>query len=232
MKISFSTLACPDYSWTDIYSMAKDIHFDGIEIRGLGEDIFAVKAKPFTDSQLPLTVKKLNELGLVIPCLASGCALKFKENHNKNISEITQYIVLAQKLGTPYIRVLADLEPQPMGEVDDQYIADVLRVLGTIAEGFGVCLLVETNGVYADSKRLRALLDAIHSKGVAALWDMHHPYRYMGETPEETVGNLGAYIKYVHTKDSVIKDGKCEYRLMGEGDMPIAEMLDALAKIG
>ena len=23
MKIAFSTLACPDFSWTDIYSMAK-----------------------------------------------------------------------------------------------------------------------------------------------------------------------------------------------------------------
>lgn len=232
MKISFSTLACPDYSWTDIYSMAKDIGFDGIEIRGLGDDIFAVKAKPFTDSQLPLTVKKLNELGLSIPCLASGCGLKFKENHNKNISEITQYIVLAQKLGTPYIRVLGDLEPQPQGEVDDSYVADVLRVLGTIAEGFGVTLLVETNGVYADTKRLKALLDNVGSNGVAALWDMHHPYRYMNETPAETVENLGTYIKYIHVKDSIINNGSCEYRLMGEGDMPLEEMFDQLTAIG
>ena len=51
MKIAFSTLGCPDFSWTDIYSVAKDFGFDGIEIRGLGDDIFAVKASPFTDSQ-------------------------------------------------------------------------------------------------------------------------------------------------------------------------------------
>jgi fatty-acyl-CoA synthase len=25
MKIAFSTLGCPDFSWTDIYSMAKDL---------------------------------------------------------------------------------------------------------------------------------------------------------------------------------------------------------------
>lgn len=232
MKISFSTLACPDYSWIDIYSMAKDIGFDGIEIRGLGNDIFAVKAKPFTDSQLPLTVKKLNELGLSIPCLASGCSLRQKENHNKNITEITQYIVLAQKLGTPYVRVLGDLDPRPTCEVDDNYVAEILRVLGTIAEGFGVTLLVETNGVYADTKRLRKLLDTVGSAGVAALWDMHHPYRYMNESPKETVENLGSYIKYIHVKDSVMVDGECEYRLMGEGDIPIIEMLDELRHIG
>ena len=40
--------------------------------------------------------------------------------------------------------------------------------------------------------------------------------------------SLGSYIKYVHVKDSIVKDGKCEYRMMGEGDLPILEMLDAL----
>ena len=86
MKISFSTLACPDYSWVDIYSMAKDLGFGGIEIRGLGQDIFAVHARPFTDERLPKTLEKLRSLNLEIPCLASGCGLKYKEDFDKNIS--------------------------------------------------------------------------------------------------------------------------------------------------
>ncbi|HBK67299.1 MAG TPA: sugar phosphate isomerase/epimerase, partial [Firmicutes bacterium] len=49
MKIAFSTLGCPDFSWTDIYSMAKDLGFNGIEVRGLGSEIFAIKAQPFTE---------------------------------------------------------------------------------------------------------------------------------------------------------------------------------------
>ena len=56
MKISFSTLGCPDYSWTDIYTMAKDLGYHGIEIRGLGNDILATRAKPFSEEQLPKTV--------------------------------------------------------------------------------------------------------------------------------------------------------------------------------
>ena len=32
MKIAFSTLGCPDFDWPDIYSMAKDLGFDGIEM--------------------------------------------------------------------------------------------------------------------------------------------------------------------------------------------------------
>ena len=67
MKIAFSTIGCPDFDWPDIYSMAKDLGFDGIEIRGLGKDIFAVQAQPFTESQLPETVKKLSKLRLEDP---------------------------------------------------------------------------------------------------------------------------------------------------------------------
>lgn len=232
MKISFSTLACPDFEWSDIYSMAKDFNFDGIEIRGLGSDIFSVKSNPFTDAQLPNTVAKLKKLHLEIPCLSSGACLKFFDKSEENIKEITDYAKLANKLGASYIRILADLEPFPDGEVDDEKIIAELKKLVPVAEEYNVTLLVETNGVYSDTKRLKNVLDKVESRKVAALWDMHHPYRFADEAPEETVANLGEYIKYVHTKDSVRKDGNIEYKLMGEGDMPIKEMLEALKSIG
>ena len=232
MKISFSTLACPDWSWSDIYSMAKDFGFDGIEIRGLGDEIFSVKAQPFTEAQLPNTVAKLKSLGIEISCLASGACLKFKDKINEAKDEITAYAQLANKLGVSYIRILGDLEPAPGGDVDDEYIADVLRELVPVAEEYNVTLLVETNGVYSDSARLAKLLDSVNSRKVAALWDMHHPFRYNGESPETTVANLGEYIKYVQVKDSVMKEnGSVEYKLIGTGDIPVKAMIEALDTI-
>ena len=44
--------------------------------------------------------------------------------------------------------------------------------------------------------------------------------------------HLGSYIKYVHMKDSVMVDGQVEYRMMGQGDMPLTEMLDRLTAMG
>ncbi len=232
MKIGFSTLACPDFSWTDIYSMAKDFGFNGIEIRGLGNEIFSVKAQPFTESQLPNTISKLKSLGIEIPCLASGACLKYKDKIDEAKEEITAYAQLAQKLDASYIRILADLEPNPVDEVDDEYIVKTLKELVPVAEEYNVTLLVETNGVYSDTARLAKVLEAVGSRKVAALWDMHHPYRFMGESPEQTVANLGEYIKYTHIKDSVMNsDGSVEYKIMGTGDMPIKEMFDALASI-
>ncbi len=231
MKIAFSTLGCPDFDWPDIYSMAKDIGFDGIEIRGLGKDIFAVRAQPFTKAELPNTIKKLSELRIEIPCLSSGCCLKFSEDDDKNYNEIVQYIDLANQLKTPYIRILADLEPQAEDEVDDDKILAALRRIIPVAEEKGVTLLIETNGVYTDTKRLCELLNNAASDAVGALWDVHHPYRFAGESAGATVQNLGAYIKYVHVKDSVIENGKVSYRMMGEGDLPIDEFMQALSSI-
>ena len=231
MLTCFSTMACPDFSWQDIYSMAKDFNFNGIEIRGLGSDIFSVKAPPFTDAQLPNTLAKLRELKLEIPCLSSGEPVNDINTRDKAIAEITAYAELASKLGTGFIRVLGDRDPAPTGDVDDSVVIDTMKLLVPVAEKYNVTLLIETNGVYSDTARLKKVLDAIDSRKVAALWDMHHPYRFMGESPATTVNNLGTYIKHVHVKDSVIENGKVVYKMMGTGDMPLSDMFDALLSI-
>ena len=231
MKIAFSTLACPNSSWEDIYSMANDLGYDGIEIRGLGQDIFAAQAQPFTDEALPETIKKLSSLHLTIPCFSSACCLKDTDRQEANKAEIISYIDLASKLGAPYVRVLADRSVFPEGEVDDEAIARQLRELAPVAAAADVMLLVETNGVYTDTKRLCDLLQSVAHDSVAALWDVHHPYRVADESPEQTLQNLGVYIKYVHIKDSVMVNGKISYRMMGEGDLPIKDMINALRSI-
>ena len=75
------------------------------------------------------------------------------------------------------------MSPAPDGEVDDAVVLKALRALIPYAEEKGVTLLVETNGVYADTSRLAGLLNQIESDNIGALWDMHHPYRYGNERP-------------------------------------------------
>lgn len=228
MKTSFSTLACPDFSWQDIYSMAKDFNFDGIEIRGLGDNIYSTKAAPFTDEELPNTLDKLKELDIEISCLSSGEPVNNLETKDKAIAEITDYVELASKLSTKYVRVLGDKLPAPEGEVDDDVVIGIMKELVPVAEKNDVVLLLETNGVYSDTSRLKKVLDSINSQHVQALWDVHHPYRFQGESPKTTVSNLGDYIKYVHVKDSVMEDGKVEYKMMGTGDLPLKEVFEEL----
>ena len=230
MKLAFSTLGCPEWTWTEIYPMAYDLGYSGIEIRGLGEEITASRAKPFLPDEIDRTVETLNKLNLTIPCFSSNCVLKSKEGAAAAPAEIGGYIRLASKVGASFVRVLADANPAPEGEVDDEAVAAILKNLAATAEAAGVTLLVETNGVYADTKRLRKLLESVASPAVAALWDVHHPYRYFSETPAETWANLGDSIRYVHLKDSVVgSSGKVCYRMLGSGDLPLKAIFEVLA---
>ncbi len=232
MKISFSTLGCPDFSWIDIYSMAKDFGFDGIEVRGIGAALNAADAQPFQPRFIDKTKAKLDILGLEIPCISTGTSLHQQEKRAAALQEIEAAIVLCQKLNAPYIRILADTDAAPDGEMDDTVVIGTMKQLGADAHKAGVVLLIETNGVYADTARLKRVLDAIDSPGVAALWDLHHPYRFFQEQPEDTIRNLGAYIRHCHVKDSVMVSGQPEYRMMGEGDLPVPAMMDQLQKTG
>ena len=232
MKICFSTLGCPDFEWADVYSMAKDLGFDGIELRALGMPIDPYRTKPFTGAQLEKTVQKLNALHLEIPCISSNCCLNEKDAEEANTAELFACMELAQAVGASYVRVLGDRYAEATAAVDDDYLAARLTEMAAFADRHDVTLLVETNGVFSNTARLRALLDKVGSLRVAALWDMHHPYRYGGESPETTVLNLGHYIKFVQIKDSSMKDGKLRYEMLGRGDLPLDAMIGALGSIG
>ncbi|MBE7052367.1 MAG: AMP-dependent synthetase [Ruminococcaceae bacterium] len=229
MKIAFSTLCCPNYEWKEIFSMATDLGFDGIEVRHIQED----EAKsPFRYDKCDETAETLKKLKIEIPCLSTGGCLKLNELWDETKAEILTYISIASKLGTKYIRILGDLHESPESEVDDAVICERIKEIAPEAEKHNITLLVETNGVYANTERLCSLLNSVASDNVAALWDVHHPYRFFGETPETTLTNLGAYIKHVHVKDSVMTaDGKVEYKIIGEGDLPLNDIMLALKSI-
>lgn len=232
MKFAFSTLGCPDFDWSDIYSMAKDLGFKGIEIRGLGNKIFETKSKPFSSKNIESTLANLRALKLEIPCVSTITSLHYKDKEEETQEEIKKYIDFAAKVGSPYVRILGDQRAVASDDVDDEYVAQQIKKLVPYALEKNITLLVETNGVFADTKRLSNLLSDVASDHVAALWDLHHPYRFANETPEETVQNLGAYIKYAHIKDSIAgENGKAKYKLMGEGDLPVEDFIRALKSI-
>lgn len=228
MKISFSTLGCPGWSWEEILATAKDLGFDGIEVRGIENELYVPRAKPFLTNSVDSTLERMKRLNLLIPCLTSNCCLFDKENAETNFNEGKDFIDLAAKLHVPYVRVLGDRNPQPDKGIDMDFVAAALSRLASYAEGENVTVLVETNGALADSDKILYLLKCIKNKNVGVLWDVHHPYRFFGENPGKTYDTLREYIKFVHIKDSVVENGQIKYKMMGKGDVPVREALDIL----
>lgn len=228
MKLAFSTLGCPGWSWEEIYATAKDLGLSGIEIRGIGADIYAPHAKPFKEEHIQKTLDTLKKLGLEISMLTSSAFMFDIENQEAVIKEAREYIELASKLGCRYIRVLGDRDAAPEGSIDIEHVKKTYKMICDIGEAHHVMPLIETNGVFADSSLMASFMKALNHPNSGVLWDIHHPYRFFLESPATTYGRLKEHIRYLHIKDSVIAEGKTTYRMLGYGDVPVLDCLKLL----
>ena len=229
MKISFSTVGCPGWSFGEIVSAARDLGYDGIEIRGVGSELFAPRTHPFSPDGLPATARMLRGASLAIPALDSSCCLGCGDYHN-NEAEGKAYIDLAAKLGAACVRVMISPHPQPE-PADEDAAARMAAALCDYA-GKEVAVLVETNGIFCDTKKLGGFVRSVSRANLGVLWDVHHPLRFGGESVEESFSNIGGFVRHVHLKDSVMKDGAVEYRMAGHGDVPVPDALKLLRGAG
>ena len=212
MKLSFSTNRWTGFALDDFFNIAKEYKFNGIEIHNV---------KECTPDDFSSARRKLLEYNISIPCI--DMTSDIADGNPSAFEEFNACMTAAEKLHAPYIRLKA-LEHENGKENVYRFISAVLPE----AEQYRKTLIVETAGMYADTGRLRELLNDFASDSLGALWDLHHPYNMYNEAPETTVKNLGAYIKHVHIKDS---DGKDSYNLVGEGTLPIADIMNALRSV-
>jgi len=232
MKLSFSTLGCPEWSFADIISAACDLGYDGVEIRGVANELDGTKIPQFLPDNAQKTKDLLKNKELEIACLTSACYLNDKNIAGETLCKAKEYVDTAALMGIKNVRVLADYGPEQSGQLDDAYISAQLKDVAQYARPKDVTILVETNGYFANSTRLAKLVDDTGEENVGVLWDIHHPYRYFGESPEFTVETLGDFIRHVHLKDSRIENGKLKYTLLSYGDLPVKECIEQLLNIG
>ena len=232
MKYGFSTIGCPEWLWKEVVSTAKDLGYDGIELRGLANKEYLPSTRSFSIENCNEIRLQLESLELSIPCLSTSAYIYDKNLQEKAQAEMRDYINLAPLLDTPFVRVLADREAAPGKDVDEAVVLENLREISGLAEDKEVMILVETNGVFADSRRLAALMEKLDDPNIGVLWDIHHPYRFFGENPAETYKRLQDWICYVHIKDSLMENGKVIYKMLGYGDIPLREALGSLRDAG
>ncbi|HLI09513.1 MAG TPA: sugar phosphate isomerase/epimerase family protein [Ktedonobacteraceae bacterium] len=227
--LAFSTLACPDWSWEHIVQKAVEYGYQGIELRGVEGEMDLTKSAPFTGSRLATTKRELQERGLAIPCLDTSCRFDQAAALDGNIDEGKRHIDLAAVLEASYIRVFGDRvsDNRSRETILAQVIAG-LNALAQHAEGTAVQVLLESHGDFADLQNMLPVMQAIQHPHVGVLWDVHHPYRFFSEPLAETYNSLKSYIRHVHLKDSITANDGVRYCLMGQGIIPLAEVLRLL----
>lgn len=238
LPLGFSTLGCPGWSWTKVLDFAAGHDFAAVELRGLQETMDLPQRPEFAPARIHDSRRQLTDRGLVVSCLGSSANMHEMDAAKRavQLDEARRFIDLAQALGAPYVRVFGNKYVEGViREAMLAHIAGGLRELGEYARGKGVTVLIESHGDFTDSPALLAILQKAGSTGVGLLWDAHHTFVSGKEQPEDTVRQLGRYIRHTHLKDSVAAGPNGDdrrYVLTGTGDVPVRRQVEALAKIG
>ena len=234
LKLSFSTLGCPDWSFDKIIDFARDNNYSGIEVRGILHQMDLPLVPEFSNTDtIVTTMKKMNDRGLKFVDLGSSCALHFPkgEERTKNLDEGKRFIDLAAKLNCPYIRVFPNQIPKDRDRQETlNLIIDGLKELAAHASNTNVTVLLESHGELIYKKDLLFVMEGAASPHVGLVWDVCNMWIVTKEPPEEVYASLKPYIKHTHIKDLKIENGKEEYVLLGTGIVPIFQAIDLLYK--
>jgi sugar phosphate isomerase/epimerase len=181
------------------------------------------------------TKRQLVAHGLVVSCLGSSANMHEMDEtvRAKQLAEARRFIDLAQALDARYVRVFGNkfVAGVPRATML-AHIAAGLHELGGYAGGKGVTVLIESHGDFTDSPTLLEILRQADSPAVGLLWDAHHTFVSGKEQPEDTVRQVGRYIRHTHLKDSVPAGSDRRYVLTGTGEVPVERQIAVLAKTG
>ena len=229
MQYSFSTKGWHHSTFEDFCAIAEELHFEGIELHNIHNRLFTDKDGAFHDYAAAATRRRLFEKKLTIPCIDAIGDIADKTVADAVATEIEKCLEIAENLRIPAVRLRAEAT-ENMGEAIENTAVLLTRVLPK-AEQKNIVLLVETAGLFVKTAALRDLLDRFACDSVAALWNFSAAYFGGGEKAEDVIKNLGAYVRHVHFTDAALVNGNMEYRLAGEGELPIAEMMLALRSV-
>ncbi len=229
MRLAFTTLACPGWSIAQIFDAAPRYGYEGIEMRLLDGEVIT-SSLPDAIRQQVFTLSQTARIPIVCVDTSIALALTDSTERQAQIREGLAMLELAAMWQSPCIRVFTTTSPGAAPPAAFDVAVECLGILAVRGAELGTKVLVETHDPTATGTEVAALLNAVPNPSAGALWDTLHPFR-MGEAAQTTVSALTGRLHHVH-----IKDGKrpatggptWELVLLGEGDVPIGEMLKLL----
>ncbi len=232
MKRGFSTVAFANLDYNDIIEAAVRNKMDGVEIRlDTQNNLFG---HPAEDTEM--IGNAFRDAGVEISDI--GTSVCIKGYSQAQVETYKKCLDVAKIIGAKGARVfLANFLGKFTQSAPYDYdgIVQALKEACAYGEKVGVEVWVETHNEFSTGEVLAKLWDDVGSKNLKFIWDLIHPIeRY--ESVEDTMKFMGDKIAHVHVKDGRKKTDKNEinylYTKLGEGDVPVGEMLALLRNAG
>ncbi len=221
MKLSYTIRGWKDRDWSQLCAAAVDTRLQGLEIDSVKNPIMQKKMSPINPELAVAAHRRLAEQGLTVPCIGTTCDFAAEDA----AGEIAEAIRSAGDLLVPYVAVATACTNT------DTAIA-ALAPWVAAAEESGVVILIKTAGAFADTTKLRDILNHFASDHLAACWSVFDTWFMAGETAEKTITNLGAYVRHVRLSDGTpTENGAIAHELMGEGKLPMQDVMNALRSV-
>ena len=235
MKMSFSTLACPTWTLSQVIEIAVSSGYDGVELRFLGSEDSLWKLPAFQGSALAVSKRMICDNGLVISCVGTSCRFHSPDRIERErwIEEGKRMAELAAALGSPGIRVFGDkIQPGVDRDSTRNWIAEGVRCLAKETKESGVEVWLETHGDFATSAETMRIVEQADSSNVGAVWDPANCFTDGEEDPREAFPAFGTALRHVHLRDLKSHNGAWEPVLTGSGTFPLREIVANLKAIG
>ena len=239
MKISFTTLGCPAWDLDTICSRGGEFGFDGVDFRGIQEDLDITRLPAFTSGVVE-TRKKLTEAGLQVCGISSSIRVCEADKFQENLEEARRTIPIAKQLDCANVRVFGsgDLEKNSREQAAD-IGRDCVEAILELDGARDLRWLFETHDLWTSGGDCRLLLERIPDPAFGVLWDMGHTTRVGNETPQQTLQAVGQRLFYTHVKDAVhdpqqehAMDDGWRYVPPGRGQLPLAAAIGLLKESG
>ncbi len=226
--LAWSTLGSPAWSFEQTVAAAAQHGYRALEVRLLDGEVIPADLPAARRQQMKQVLQQHN-----MEIIGLGLSTRFSApdaaERKANIDLLRRYLALANDLGVPMVRTFGG--NVTAGATIDQTIDWVAQgLIGAIstAEAQGVTIVLETHDAFCRGAEVARVLAQVNSPHVAAVWDIHHPYR-MGESIAETWDLIGTRVKHVHIKDGIKQpDGEWQLVLLGKGELPCQEVIQLL----
>ena len=232
MKLSFTTLGCPDWSFEKVLHEAQTMGFDGIEIRGMEGKMLAEEIAQFFPENKQATLDALKAHGLVMCGFGTSVRFDNADQFDAVVAEGKRAIDVCARMGIPAIRVFGDGFPE--GETEASVIARAARGISLLcAYGAekGIDVYLETHGQFNTLERIQGVCDGVPYANFGILWDVAHTDKTYGDDFMAFYGPMKSRIRHVHFKDHK-RDGAFTLCRVGMGDIPLKTIARTLRDDG
>jgi len=234
MKLAFSTLGCPNWELREIVATARNLGYDGVELRAVGGTLDLLGRAEFAPAQLAATRASFEEAGLEICCVDTSCVFHFTDASERanQIKIALAHAEMAAKLGAALIRVFPDkIESGAGREETRDWIAASLREL---AEGTpdGVEIGLETHGDFARAEYAAEIVSLANHPKVRLIWDVANSAA-AGDEIQHAARVVQPHLAHVHLRDAKPVAGSEHWLpvLAGDGRVSFAEAVATLGAL-